>query len=105
MNASLPATEPRQVDDGRLGIFQLMVITAGIAIAFAIGRGLGTLRRVPDWPWRSETAETIQTMDLLVASVYGLSLAVFFLAVRSQHFWTSLGKTLALLFANMCVLD
>ncbi|WDQ15198.1 hypothetical protein [Rhodopirellula sp. P2] len=102
---TLSTTGKLPQDNRRLGIIELMVITAGIAIAFAIQRGLSVIRHLPDWPWRSGTVQSFQAMDLLVASVYGLSLAVFFLAVRSPPFWTSPGKTLALLFANMCVLD
>ncbi|PHQ35874.1 hypothetical protein [Rhodopirellula bahusiensis] len=93
-------------DTRRLGIYELMLITAGIAVAFAINRGLSVMRHVPDWAWRgAESAARINGMDVLVACVYGMSLSVYLLAIRSKPFWNSPGKTLALLFATMCLLD
>ena len=42
---------------------------------------------------------------MLVAAVYGICVITFLFASRSGDFWLSPGKTLALLFATMCILN
>jgi hypothetical protein len=90
----------------RLSISYLLCLTTGVGISISISRGIGQLRFPADsYYYGMETASKIDTLAVLVAMVYGVSLTTTFFALKSGTLWDSPGKTLAFLFSVMCVLD
>ncbi len=83
-----------------------MLLTAGIGIAFSVARGIEHLRFPADAHYYNlESPSSVDALGMLVVAIYGLCVTIFVFAIRSRDFWLSPGKTLALLFATMCILD
>ncbi len=98
LSNSEPISE-RPQNSGRLSIWQFMVVTAGVALAFSFQRGILNIRSVPDSYYYGPAGTTgVDLAAGLVAMVDGLSVAIFVLALRSKPFWAGPGKTLAMLF-------
>lgn len=96
----------RPVLTDRLSIRHLMVLTTGIGVALFVARGIEHLRFPADAHFYNLNAVSrVDPLGLLVASVYGLAVSTLLLAIKSGDFWSSPGKTLALLFATMCLLN
>lgn len=90
----------------RLGISHLMLLTAGIGISLFVARSIERVRFTADsFYYNSETIGELGIAGMLVAAIYGLCVTLFILAIRTDNFWISPGKTLALLFATMCILN
>ena len=90
----------------RLSIAHLLFVTTGISVAFFVARSIETLRFVADAHYYNlESVRSIDVFGMLVASIYGLSVTMSILAIRTGNFWMSPGKTLAFLFATMCLLN
>ncbi|QDT03313.1 hypothetical protein K227x_16950 [Rubripirellula lacrimiformis] len=90
----------------RLSILHLLCLTAGVGIAITITRGIDRLRFSADAIYYNlDGIQGIDAFAALVAAVYGVCLTTFIFAYRSGDLWGSPGKTLALLFATMCVLN
>ena len=95
-----PATQDR------LGISHLMLLTAGIGIAFFVSRGIEHLRFPADAHYyHLDSPSHVDAFGMLIAAIYGLSVTLLAIAIRARDFWSSPGKTLALLFATMCILN
>lgn len=90
----------------QLSIFVLLAFTAGVGLAISVSRWIALLRLPADRFFYGENyVPALSVFDAVVAGVYGVCVTAFILAVRSGNFWQSPGKTIALLFAMMCVLD
>lgn len=90
----------------RLGIQYLLCLTAGVAIAMSVTRGIDRLRFAADaFYYNLDSTQTLDAFSVLVAAVYGVCLTTVSFAIRSGNLWDSPGKILALLFATMCVLN
>ncbi|TWT79628.1 hypothetical protein CA13_10320 [Planctomycetes bacterium CA13] len=83
-----------------------MLLTAGISIAFFVARGIEHLRFPADAHYyKLECPSGVHAFGMLIAAIYGLCVTMVVLAIRARDFWLSPGKTLALLFTTMCVLN
>jgi hypothetical protein len=83
-----------------------MLLTAGVGVAFLVDRGIEHLRFPADaYYYKLESVPDVDAFGMLVAGVYGLCVTTVVIAIKSGSFWSSPGKTLALLFATMCVLN
>lgn len=90
----------------RLGISHLMMLTTGIGIAFFVSRGIEHLRFPADAHYYNlASPSNVDALGMFIASIYGLCVTMFVIAIRDRDFWSSPGKTLALLFATMCLLN
>jgi len=99
----MDATTP---DANRLSILYLLSVTAGVGIAISISREIEYLRFPADAVYyHLDGIRNIDAFGALVAAVYGICLTTFIFAWRSGDLWSSPGKTLALLFATMCVVN
>lgn len=99
MNTSTP-------HEDRLSVLYLLCLTAGVGIAICVTRGIERLRFSADAVFYNlDGMHGIDAFAALVAAVYGVCLTTFIFAWRSGDLWGSPGKTLALLFATMCVLN
>jgi hypothetical protein len=99
MNTSTPHAN-------RLSILYLLCVTASVGIAISVTRGIDGLRFPADAIYYNlDGIHGIDAFAALVAAVYGVCLTTFIFAWRSGDLWGSPGKTLALLFATMCVLN
>ena len=97
---TLPTTQER------LGISHLMLLTAGIGVSFFVAQGIDLLRFPADAQYYNlKSPSNADAFGMLVAAIYGLCVTMFIIALRSRDFWLSPGKTLALLFATMCILN
>ncbi|MEM8667789.1 MAG: hypothetical protein AAGG48_09760 [Planctomycetota bacterium] len=94
------------VTSDRLSILHLMLLTAGISIALVVARCIEHVRFTADAHYYNlERVVELDLFGVLVASIYGLSVTLLVFAVGSKDFWVNPGKTLALLFASMCILN
>ena len=90
----------------RLSILYLLCVTAGIAIAITVAGGIEQLRSPADAVYYNQRGLARgEGFSMLVTAVYGVCVTTFVFAWRSGDLWGSPGKTLALLFAMMCVLN
>jgi hypothetical protein len=90
----------------RLGISHLMLLTAGIGVSLIAARSIERVRFAADaFYYNLEVPADLDSHGMLIAVIYGLCLTLFILAIRTGDFWISPGKTLALLFATMCMLN
>lgn len=90
----------------RLSISYLMLLTVAIAVSFCVSRGLAQLRFEADAYYHNvKSVGQFDLFGMLIASLYALSVTTLIFAVRSGNLWSSPGKTLALLFATMCLLN
>jgi len=90
---------------GRLSVGKLMVVTGGVAVAFSLQRVVLEARSLADVPYYGWQPVNFNLSSGLVALVYGLTFTLFVLAWSSKPFWSIPGKTLAMLFAAMGILD
>lgn len=99
MNAATPHAN-------RLSVLYLLCVTAGVGIALSVSRGINYLRYPADAVYyHLDSFHGIDAFATLVAAVYGVCVTTFIFAWRSGDLWGSPGKTLALLFATMCILN
>lgn len=90
----------------RLSIRHLLCVMAGVGIAISVSRGIEHLRFPADAVYYGvDAVGDVDVFGVLVAAVYGVCVTTFLFAWRSGDVWSSPGKTLALLFATMCVLN
>jgi hypothetical protein len=83
-----------------------MLLTAGIGVSFFVARSIEHLRFAADAHYYGlESVPDTDAFGMLVAAVYGLCVTMLVIAIRSGDLWSSPGKTLALLFATMCILN
>ncbi len=96
----------KPVSADRLSILHLIVLTTGVGVALFVARGIEYVRFPADaYFYNLDSVSHFDPFGLLVATVYGLAVSTLVLAIRSGDFWSSPGKTLALLFATMCLLN
>ena len=94
------------LNSSRLGIFHLLAITTGIALAISIGRGIEHLRFPADsYYYGIKEVRQADVVGLLVTSLYGLGVTICFFALRSGNVWQSPGKVLSIIIASMCLLN
>ncbi|HBJ38193.1 MAG TPA: hypothetical protein DDZ51_26250 [Planctomycetaceae bacterium] len=83
-----------------------MLVTAGIGVSLIAARSIERVRFAADaFYYNLEAPTDLDSHGMLIAAIYGLCLTLFILAIRTGDFWISPGKTLALLFATMCILN
>jgi len=90
----------------RLSIGYLMCATAAVAIGITVARAINELYFLSDARFYNTPAPAhLDLMAVVVSSIYGLSVATWFFALRSGNVWQSPGKVLAMLFGGMCLLN
>ncbi|WP_235908495.1 hypothetical protein [Roseiconus nitratireducens] len=83
-----------------------MLLTAGIGVSFVVARAIEHLRFKADaYYYDLDAVPAADGFGMLVAAIYGLCLTLLVLAIHSGDLWSSPGKTLALLFATMCLFN
>jgi len=100
-----PKMATAMLNADRLSIRYLLCVMAGVGIAISVSRGIEYLRFPADAVYYNlDAVGDVDAFGMLVAAIYGVCLTTFIFAWRSGDVWSSSGKTLALLFATMCVL-
>jgi hypothetical protein len=90
----------------RLSIAYLLVATAAVAIGITVARAINDLYFLSDARFYGAPSPAhLDLMAIAVSSIYGLSVATWFFAIRSGHVWQSPGKMLAMLFGAMCLIN
>ena len=99
MNLAAPSST------NRISIFYLMAVTCAIASAIALMQLVHHLRLPADAQIYGIAEHKLQLGELLIAMVYGTSVATAIFAFRTANFWNSPGKILAVIFSLLCLLS